>query len=87
MQRIQDPSQKIVDNLNNVRCESSRHFRNKREYLKTQIEEIKAKSKIKNIRVLYRGISGFKKGYQPRANLVKNEEGDKVADSHSILAG
>jgi len=30
MQRIQDPSQKIVDNLNNVRCESSRHFRKKK---------------------------------------------------------
>jgi len=29
MQWVQDPSQKNVDSLNNVRCEASRHFRNK----------------------------------------------------------
>ena len=35
MQCIQDPSQSNVDSLNNVRCEASRHFRNKRKaYLK-----------------------------------------------------
>ena len=38
---------------------------------------------IKNIRNLYRGINDFKKGYQPRTNIVK---GDFTADSHSILA-
>jgi hypothetical protein len=36
---------------------------------------------------LYRGISYFKKGYQPRTNIVKDEKGDLVADFHSILAG
>ena len=35
---------------------------------------------------MYRGINDFKKGYQPRCNIVKDEEGDLVADSHSILA-
>jgi len=35
---------------------------------------------------LYRGISDFKKGYQSRTNIVKDEKGDLVADSHSILA-
>jgi hypothetical protein len=35
---------------------------------------------------LYRAISDFKKGYQPRTNVVKEEKGDLVADSHSILA-
>jgi hypothetical protein len=35
---------------------------------------------------LYRGINDFKKGYQPRTNIVKDEKGDVVADSHSILA-
>jgi hypothetical protein len=29
MQWIQDPSQSNVDNMNNVRCDASRHFRNK----------------------------------------------------------
>jgi hypothetical protein len=37
----------------------------------------------KNIRDLYRGINEFKRGYQPRSNLVKNENGDLLADSHS----
>jgi len=35
---------------------------------------------------LYRGISDFKKGYQPRCNIVKDEKGDLVADSHVIVA-
>jgi hypothetical protein len=35
---------------------------------------------------LYRGINEFKTGYQPRTNVVKDEKGDLVADSHSILA-
>ena len=36
---------------------------------------------------MYRGISDFKKGFQPRCNIVKDEKGDLVADSHSIVAG
>jgi len=35
---------------------------------------------------LYRGINDFKKGFQPRCNIVKDEKGDVVADSHSIVA-
>jgi len=35
---------------------------------------------------LYRGIIDFKKGYQPRCNIVKDEKGDLVADSHRIEA-
>ena len=35
---------------------------------------------------MYRGIIDFKNGYQPRTNKVKDEKGDVVADSHSILA-
>jgi hypothetical protein len=42
-------------------------------------------SKNKNIGHLCRGIHQFKKGYQTRNNLVKNENGDLLADSHSIL--
>ena len=33
-----------------------------------------------------RGISDFKKGYQPRSDVVQDEKGDLVTDSHSILA-
>jgi hypothetical protein len=42
-------------------------------------------NKNKNIRYLYRGINEFKKGYQPRTNRIKAENGDHLADSHSIL--
>jgi hypothetical protein len=31
MQWVQDPSLSNVDNMNSVRCEASRHFRNKKE--------------------------------------------------------
>jgi hypothetical protein len=41
--------------------------------------------RTENIRDLYRGINEFKKGYQPRTNLVKNEKGDILADPHKIL--
>ena len=54
-------------------------------YTKAKIEELENNSKIKNIRDLYRGISDFKKGYQPRTDIVK-EKGDLVTDSQSILA-
>jgi hypothetical protein len=43
-------------------------------------------SKIKNIRDLYRSINDFKKGYQPRINIVLDEKGDLITDSQSILA-
>jgi hypothetical protein len=77
-----------VDNLNNVRRETSRHFRNKtREYLKGKINELEMNSKNKNFRDLYRGINEFKKGYQPRSQLVKDENGDLLADSNTILNG
>jgi len=87
MQWTYDPSQSIVDNLNNVRCDTNRHFRNKKKaYLRAKTEELETNSKIKNIRDFYRGINDFKKVYQPRCNIVKDEKGDLVADSHSIVA-
>jgi hypothetical protein len=65
------------DNLRNVRREASRHFRNKK---RDKITEIELNSKNKNIRDLYRGITEFKKGYQPKINLVKDERSDLLAD-------
>jgi len=86
MQWIQDPSRSNVDNLNNVRRDANRQFRNKKKaYLKAKIEELGTNSKINNIRDLYRGINDFKKGYQPRTIIVKDEKGDLVADSRSIM--
>jgi len=80
-------SQSNVENLNNVRREASRHFRNKKEeYLKPKIDELDTKIKMKNIRDLYRDINDFKKGYQPRTNIVKDKKGDLVTDCHSLVA-
>jgi hypothetical protein len=60
-------------NLSNVRREASRHFRKRRrEYSKDKINELESNSKNKNIRDLHRGINEFKRGYQPRSNLVNN---------------
>jgi hypothetical protein len=42
-------------------------------------------SKNKNIGDSNRGTNEFKKGYQPRTNVVKVEDGDLLADFHSIL--
>jgi hypothetical protein len=55
------------------------------EYLKDKIDELAMNSKKKNIRDLYRRINYFKSDYQPRSNLVKDENGDLLADSHNIL--
>ena len=85
MQWIQDPSRNNVDNLNNIRRDSG-HFRNKNKaYLKVKNEERKTNRKINNVRDLYRGINDFKKGYQPRTTIVKDEEGDLVADPPTAL--
>jgi len=56
MQWSQDTNQRDVDNLNNIRHEAIRHFRNKKEeYLKSKIDELQTNSHIRDI---YRGISG-----------------------------
>jgi hypothetical protein len=48
------------------------------------MNELAMNSKNKNIRDLYRGINEFKRGYQPRSIFAKDENGDLLADSHSI---
>jgi len=53
--------------------------------LRAKIEKLETNSKIQNIRDLYRGINDVKKGYKPRCNIVKDERGNLVADSHSIV--
>jgi hypothetical protein len=85
LQWLQDPNEINGDNLNNVRRGASRHFRNKRrEYLKGKINELATNSKNNNIRDLYRGINEFKRGYQPRSNLVKDDNGDLLGDHNTL---
>jgi flagellar biosynthesis chaperone FliJ len=42
--------------------------------LKDKINDLKSNRKNKNNRDLNRSTTEFKKGYQPRTNLVKNED-------------
>jgi hypothetical protein len=54
--------------------------------MKAKIEELETNTKIKIIRDMYRVINNFKKGYQPRTNIVKDEKCDLVTDSHSNVS-
>jgi hypothetical protein len=86
LQWLQNSSQTKGDNLNSGRCESSINFRSKKEGISASKKiELETSSKNKNSTDLYRGINEFKKGYQPRTNVVKDENDDLLADSHSIL--
>jgi hypothetical protein len=60
LQWLGDPREINGYNLNNVRRETSRHFRNKkRKYMKDKIDELATNSKNKNIKDMYRGGNKF----------------------------
>jgi hypothetical protein len=72
--------------VSHLKCETSRTFRNKeRKYLKGKINELETNNKNKNIRDMYRGINEFEKGYQPRINIIKDENGNLLVDSQNVL--
>jgi hypothetical protein len=80
LQWLQDPSKINGDNLN-IRCETSRHFTNKkREYLRDKIDELAVNSKNKSIEISIEE----NRGCQHRSNLVKDENGDLLSDSQNI---
>jgi hypothetical protein len=56
----------------------------RRQFLKNIVNELATKTN-KNIKDLYRGINELDRGYQPRNNLVKDDNGDMFADSKNIL--
>jgi hypothetical protein len=64
--------------VQNLRCETSRIFRNRSNKFETD-------NKNENIRHLYRGINEFKKGYQPRINIIKDENSNLLTDTQSVL--
>jgi hypothetical protein len=83
---LQNPSQIDGDNLKNLRRETSRTFRKKeREYLEGKINELANNNKHKNIRDLYRDIHEFKKRYQLRTNIIKDENVNLLAHPQSVL--
>jgi hypothetical protein len=86
MHWLQDPNEFNVDNLNNVRCEATRHLRyKKRKYLKARIDELETNNKNKNIRDLHKGTSDFKKCYQPRTNRAKDERDDLIRETPTVF--
>ena len=40
---------------------------------------------VKNVRDLCRGISDFKKGYQPRTNIINDEKGDLFIQTATVF--
>jgi hypothetical protein len=81
---LQHPNQSNVENLNDVRRKASRNFRGKKRsnICNIKLMSLKTHSKIKK---KSESCIGVQKGYQPRTNIVKDEKGDSVTDSHSIL--
>jgi hypothetical protein len=74
LQWLQNPNHINGDNLQNLRCETSRIFTNKKkEYLKGKINELETNNKNQNIRDFYRDINEFKKN------------GNLLADPQKVL--
>jgi hypothetical protein len=85
LQWLQNPNQINGGNLQNLRREIIRTFRNKkREYLKGKINELETDNKTE-ILDLYRGINEFKKGNQPQINILKDENDNLLAHPQSVL--
>ena len=59
----------IFTALENLKLADISGKKKKKGYPKAKFEDLETNSKIKNIRDLCRGISDFKKGYQPRTNI------------------
>jgi hypothetical protein len=82
LQWLQNTSQTNGDNLSNITHKTSRPFRNeKRECLKEKLMSLKQTVRTEISQTYIRGINELKKHYQRRSNLVKNENGDLLADS------
>ena len=53
--------------------------------MKARVNKLEEDSKNKNIREMYKGVNELKKGYRPRAYIIKKHNGTIVADTTSIL--
>ena len=54
--------------------------------MKEKVNKLEENSNNKNIREMYNRINEFKKGYQPRAYVIKKHDGTILADTTSILS-
>jgi hypothetical protein len=81
---VADTKKIHAGNLNNVRCETSRTFKDKiREYLK----KLRAwkHNKNENIGGSYICINKCKKGYKTTINLVRDENGNQLEHINNVL--
>ena len=85
MQQLQYLNQGNVENLKNVRRELLDISGKKEGISERKVDEIKISSTIKNTRDLSKGNTDFKRDYQSRPNVKKDQNGDLVTDSCSIL--
>jgi hypothetical protein len=62
MQWVQNTDQRNIDNLKTARCEASRHFRRKKNYiLKAKINDLTNNSKNRNIEIYVEASVTFRK--------------------------
>ncbi|PSN35187.1 hypothetical protein C0J52_22574 [Blattella germanica] len=86
MNWMREPNEQNSEQLCSIRRETTRFLKNKkREYLKEKINDLEINAKNRNIRELYQGIRIERKGFQARTNIIKNENGNMLADAKSIL--
>jgi hypothetical protein len=52
---------------------------------KTELMSLQLIVRTRTLRYLYKGKNEFQRDYQPRSNLLKDENGDLLAYSHNIL--
>jgi hypothetical protein len=57
----------------------------KREYLKDKTNELETNNTNKNTRDLYREVNEFKKGCRPRIDIIKDENGNLLANLQSVI--
>jgi len=83
---LYDPSHINADNLHTVRCETSRHCRNKQwEFWTGKINEPETNSNNKNIIGLSRASMNLRSVIRIKLTQQKDEKGDLFEDSHSIF--
>ena len=84
---IQNPNERNVEDFSSVRCYSCRTLKKKKgDYMKAKVNWLEENSKNKIILEIYNGINEFKKGYQPRAYVIKKQDGTILADTSSVLS-
>ncbi|PSN55555.1 hypothetical protein C0J52_12130 [Blattella germanica] len=82
MNWMREPNEQNSEQLCSIRRETTRFLKNKkREYLKEKINDLEINAKNRNIRELYQGNRIERTGFQARTNIIKDENGDMLADA------